>query len=304
MNNNESAAAQSALRDGFTKVPNWFIEDLFSHPAVRPPHILVLLFVWRKLVGYHDTNGRDKEYDFIALSQIQKATGTGKRQAWEASNLWKSVGLFRRVKCGARGIARFSLNPDLSRETVLAALNQLPAVPERNRFLRETGSREKPEPVSQRNSTGSPEEPTKETQSKNEKKPAADRAAVSASSTGKAADPRFRLVKESYIQGFEKQSGGVKADFDASDGKALKTFLHSHPELSAVRIAEILGNAFASEYGPLGKHFRLRQFCSLFGRYLDGPLKLNRFDQPQQPTWQKPQLGYAAQQRAKAAKSS
>lgn len=294
-NNNESAAAQSALRDGFTKVPNWFIEDLFSHPAVRPPHILVLLFVWRKLVGYHDADGHDKQHDFIALSQIQEGTGTGKRQACEASKLWVQVGIFRRVKCGARGMARFSLNPDLSRETVLAALNQLPAVPERNRFLRETGSSEEPEPVPERNSTGSSEEPTKETQSKNEKKPLRRTAPLG------TVDARFNPVRQEYISLFESSTSGIKAPFDASDGKNLKDLLASQPDLSLERLLSALRNAFASDdVPPLGKHFRLRQFCVHFAKFSDGPLKRGMQTQPTL-AWQPPQPGYAARKRAAVA---
>lgn len=296
MNNNESAAAQSALRDGFTKVPNWFMEDLFSHPAVRPPNILVLLFVWRKLVGYH------KENDFISLSQIQEATGTGKRQAWEASNLWEQVGIIRRAKCGARGMASFSLNPDLSRETVLAALNQLPAVPERNRFLRETGSREKPEPVSERNSTGSSEKPTKETQIKSEKKISA---ASSAARAVSQPDPRAKAIREAYICEFQKRASGIKAPFDGSDGKHLADLLASQTDLSLEKLLGALRNAFSSDdIPPLGKHFRLRQFCVHFARYTDGPLKLNRGAQAQPAVWQPPQPGYAARKRAEIAKKS
>lgn len=114
-----------------------------------------------------------------------------------------------------------------------------------------------------------------------------------------AVDPRFKAIREAYICEFEKRAPGLKAPFDGSDGKALKSLLAQQDRSTAEELIAMLVNAFNSDRPPLPKNFRLRAWCVHFASYRDGALTAN--NATAQPVWQPPKPGYAAQQRAKAA---
>jgi hypothetical protein len=90
----------------------------------------------------------------------------------------------------------------------------------------------------------------------------------------KMADPRFTVVRGLYLEEFGKRSPTLKAPFDASDGKTLKSLLNRQPAASAEELSAWLRNAFASDdVPPLRPAFRLREFCAHAEKYANGPLK-------------------------------
>jgi hypothetical protein len=90
----------------------------------------------------------------------------------------------------------------------------------------------------------------------------------------KIADPRFAVVRGVYLEEFGKRSPNLKAPFDASDGKTLKSLLNRQPAASAEELSAWLRNAFASDdVPPLRPAFRLREFCAHAEKYANGPLK-------------------------------
>lgn len=242
----------------------------------------------RELASWADADGK---HACPSLASLIRATGYSRVTVWRRIQELESLGLLVSTgKSGYQGTAEYTVViPGASIVSDSQSASQ-PIVSDSTPIVSDSTPKvsDSPPIVSPRgNPTVLPFA---------EKPLAADGAAGADSSAGNA-DPRFPLVKESYISQYEKQSAGAKADFDGSDGKALKALLEKHPELSAVRLIKILNNAFASECGPLGKHFRLRAWCGFYGRYMDGPLKLNRFDQPQPEKWEQPRLGYAKRQK-------
>jgi hypothetical protein len=90
----------------------------------------------------------------------------------------------------------------------------------------------------------------------------------------KMPDPRFAIVRGVYLEEFRKRSPNLKAPFDASDGKALKSLLNRQPAATADELSAWLRNAFASDdVPPLRPAFRLREFCTHAEKFANGPLK-------------------------------
>jgi Helix-turn-helix domain len=90
----------------------------------------------------------------------------------------------------------------------------------------------------------------------------------------KMADPRFAIVRGAYIEEFGKRSPNLKAPFDASDGKTLKSLLNRQPAATAEELSCWLRYAFASDdVPPLRPAFRLREFCAHAEKFANGPLK-------------------------------
>jgi hypothetical protein len=86
-------------------------------------------------------------------------------------------------------------------------------------------------------------------------------------------DGRYQAVIEFYCAEFKRRHSGTQAPLGGSDGKALKNLLGQQPKESAKNIIGWLQSAFDStvQY-PLQGGFRLREFCSHYGKYLSGPL--------------------------------
>jgi hypothetical protein len=127
-----------------TPVPNRLFAILH---LLTPSEVLVFLFIWRKTVGWQ------KSSDYISLSQIQKATGVGRRQALAASKLFANAGFYKRSRDGARGMALIELDI----EGIGDAFERLFAlVSERNQCQKETstGVAESIVPVPVRTLTG------------------------------------------------------------------------------------------------------------------------------------------------------
>jgi hypothetical protein len=90
----------------------------------------------------------------------------------------------------------------------------------------------------------------------------------------KISDPRFAVVRGVYLEEFGKRSPNLKAPFDASDGKTLKSLLNRQPAATAEELSGWLKNAFASDdVPPLRPAFRLREFCAHAEKYANGPLR-------------------------------
>jgi hypothetical protein len=247
-----------------TPVPNWFFDNVLSLPGLRDAEKWTFLVAWRKTIGWQKTA------DFISISQIQKGARTRRQYAVEAGQLWENAGAFLRDRSGERGMIRYRVNPNIDGEKVVTELRRL--VSGRNQFPRETSSHGEPEPVPGGTRTSSRAELT-ESKGSNEQTPlASDDAGMVHTPTAKT-DPRFAAVKSSYVSEFEKRNPGVKAVFDGSDGKALKTLLEQQPDASAETINRWMMNAFASDEIPLRKGFRFRQFASLHAQFVDGPLR-------------------------------
>ena len=63
-----------------------------------------------------------------------------------------------------------------------------------------------------------------------------------------------------------------EADFDKSDGGALKRLLNKHENSTAEEIRRRLQNAFASSSDwPLSRGFRMTEFLRHHAKYKDGP---------------------------------
>lgn len=103
-----------------TPLPNWIVDDLLPFEGVPGSAWRVLLFLWRKTVGW------DRRGDYIPISQIMNGAGVGRHQAINAARLWEAVGLFRRSRAqDRRGTNRFTVNLDISGEEVCRRMNDL-----------------------------------------------------------------------------------------------------------------------------------------------------------------------------------
>ncbi len=87
-------------------------------------------------------------------------------------------------------------------------------------------------------------------------------------------DGRYQAVIEFYCEEFKRRHSGTQAPLCVSDRKGLKGLLSQQSKASAKAILGWLGNAFASTTQfPLQDGFRLREFCSHYGKYVSGPLR-------------------------------
>ena len=121
-------------------VPNFFFDEVM--PRVKPLYFCVLLFIWRKTVGWN------KEQDWIALSQIQSGVGVCRNAVLGALRLWREVGLLRRAgRLGIRGTVTWGVVLDYDKTAVISRLDGL--VHEKDRFISctSTGSSDAPPPV-------------------------------------------------------------------------------------------------------------------------------------------------------------
>jgi hypothetical protein len=145
MSNTSAAPAhrgvrRAALERGSVPVPWFFLDALM--PAVTPHEFVVLLFVWRKTVGW------DKARDWISLSQMQKGTGLSRNTILRAVGLWCSVGLVMRLeRHGIRGTVAYAVNVDYDEATVLNRLGAPVHAGNRSKGCTSTGSTEVPPPV-------------------------------------------------------------------------------------------------------------------------------------------------------------
>jgi hypothetical protein len=90
----------------------------------------------------------------------------------------------------------------------------------------------------------------------------------------KMPEERFSIVKRVFLEEFGKRSPTLKAPFDASDGKTLKSLLNRQPAATAEELITWMKNAFASDdVPPLRPMFRMREFCAHAEKYANGPLK-------------------------------
>lgn len=106
------------LDAGYTKVPNLFIDRLM--PRVRPAHFKVLIFIWRKTVGWQ------KQRDYISLTQIQSGAGVCRATAVSGIKFWKQVGLIRPTnRSGIRGTIQYEVAVSYDEEAVTSRLEQL-----------------------------------------------------------------------------------------------------------------------------------------------------------------------------------
>lgn len=100
-----------------TPVPNWFLDEILRMRGLPPSAIRVLLYLWRKTVGW------DKEADFVSLSQIESGCAIGRREAVAGAKLWASVGLFSaRLGDMPRSMTEYTVNVEADPRTVLAEL--------------------------------------------------------------------------------------------------------------------------------------------------------------------------------------
>lgn len=72
-----------------TPLPNFFVDVIM--PRVRPADFAVLLFIWRKTIGWN------KLEDCIPLSQMQRGTGRGRARLLRSLRLWEALGLIERT---------------------------------------------------------------------------------------------------------------------------------------------------------------------------------------------------------------
>jgi hypothetical protein len=90
----------------------------------------------------------------------------------------------------------------------------------------------------------------------------------------KMTDPRFEPLKRMFVAEFERKSPGLKAPFNAGDGKMLQDLLQRQAQATAEDLVRWLKNAFASDdTPPLRPMFRMREFCAQAEKYAVGPLK-------------------------------
>jgi hypothetical protein len=90
----------------------------------------------------------------------------------------------------------------------------------------------------------------------------------------KIVDPRFEVLRRTYLEGFWKKWPNLKPPFEPGDGKMLNSFLARQPQATADELTVWLKNAFASDdTPPLRPMFRLREFCAHAEKYAVGPLK-------------------------------
>lgn len=119
------------LSAGYTQVPNLFIDRLM--PRVRPAYFKVLIFIWRKTVGWQ------KQRDYISLTQIQSGAGVCRATAISGLKFWKQVGLIRPTnRSGIRGTIQYEVVRRCDEEAVTSRLGQL--VDERDQFNRNTST--------------------------------------------------------------------------------------------------------------------------------------------------------------------
>lgn len=107
-----------ATRRGWTQIPNCFIDKVM--PLVTPEYFKVLIFIWRKTVGWR------KDRDAISNSQIQKGAGVCRDTAISAVRFWETVGLIQRLgRNGLRGTCEYAVNNSFDEEEVAGRLCRL-----------------------------------------------------------------------------------------------------------------------------------------------------------------------------------
>lgn len=80
-------------------IPHYFLDDLA--PILPGPHFKVLIFLFRKIVGWH------KESDLISLSQIQHEAGVSRKIAVDSLRIFQDAGIIgKRRGMGLRGVSR------------------------------------------------------------------------------------------------------------------------------------------------------------------------------------------------------
>jgi hypothetical protein len=139
-----SQTIREFLLPGSTPIPNRLFTIL---PLLTPSEVLVFLCIWRKTIGWQKLN------DNVSLSQIQKETGVGRRQAMKASQLFAQAGFYTRTCRGMRGLALIEVNA-MGVSRAFEKLVEL--VSKRNQCQKDTstGVAEDIVPVSQRKLTG------------------------------------------------------------------------------------------------------------------------------------------------------
>lgn len=146
-------ARQAAMERYFVPVHNFFFDTVM--PRVSGNQFKVLLFVWRKTVGF------DRWEDWISLSQIEQGTGLCRDTVLDALDFWEGTGLVRRL--GRRGIRGVIAYASAIRYEEAAVLARLPAVVERT-------DRSKESALTGRNLPTSPVEETDTQRETNEEK--------------------------------------------------------------------------------------------------------------------------------------
>jgi hypothetical protein len=212
MSSNKRADDHKSIRELLlpesTPLPNRFFGII---RLLTLSEILVFMCVWRKTVGWQ------KVRDYVSLSQIQKETGIGRRQAVAGLALFTQAGFFHRTCRGARGMALVEIRVE-NMGQAFENLQQL--VSKRNQCRRETrtGSDSTPELVSQRKLTGVKGKHTESNSIENDsiqskKKKAADAAAPPASDFGipktepakpSAYDSTLGALKQAYRAKFSR----------------------------------------------------------------------------------------------------
>lgn len=134
-------ARQAAMERYYVPVHNFFFDQVM--PRVSGNEFKVLLFIWRKTVGF------DHWEDWISLSQIEQGTGLCRDTVLDALDFWVETGLVRRLgRRGIRGVIAYAPTIRYNREAVL---QRLPPLVER-------ADRSKNSPSTSRNLPTSPVE--------------------------------------------------------------------------------------------------------------------------------------------------
>jgi len=116
-----------------TPVPNFFLDVLM--PRVPPRDFAVLLFAWRKTIGWN------KLEECLPLSQIQKGTGLCRSRVLRALRFWESLGLLGRAgRGGPWGATCWRVNVDYDRQAIAARLDGLGSTANRSAAATTTGS--------------------------------------------------------------------------------------------------------------------------------------------------------------------
>jgi len=112
-----SEVRQLVIRES-VQVPNFFFDAIM--PVARPADFKILLFIWRKTVGWN------KRKDFISITQIRRGARVCREKAISAPRFWEAVGLIRRTgRSGIRGTTQYEIVLNYDREGVVSRLKQL-----------------------------------------------------------------------------------------------------------------------------------------------------------------------------------
>jgi hypothetical protein len=111
---------RDALLPESTPVPNFFFDKIM--PRVPHAEFKVLLFIWRKTVGWQ------KDRDFVSLTQIERGAGVCRDVAISGTRLCEKLGLCaKRGRSGYRGTSEYEVSPALDKQYVINRLEELVA---------------------------------------------------------------------------------------------------------------------------------------------------------------------------------